>query len=219
MALLHRAELRPTKIELLREWLPSRPWAGGGAAAVERVAAFRFDDPGGEVGIETLLVRAPDGDLLQVPLTYRGAPADGQARYLVGTLEHSVLGRRWVYDGCGDPVYVTALATAILTGGTEAAEMVEVDGELHARTPDASVRGTGTAATVPPLDEVVVEDGDTEAVVRSRGLALVVRRVPGGPRGRADGGDGSDVPRLLGTWTGQAAPLVLASVVDGTHLP
>jgi len=34
-----------------------------------------------------------------VPLTYRGAPLDGAEDALVGTTEHGVLGRRWVYDG------------------------------------------------------------------------------------------------------------------------
>jgi hypothetical protein len=41
------------------------------------VSAYRFDDPAGEVGIETLLVRRGAGPVLQVPLTYRGAPLAG----------------------------------------------------------------------------------------------------------------------------------------------
>src|SRR5687767_1046232 len=114
MALLHRAEIRPTKLELLAAWLPGRSWYEGPAPGdVTRVSAYRFDDPAGDVGIETLLVRAGDGLLLQVPLTYRGAPLDGHDRWLVGTMEHSVLGRCWVYDGCGDPVYAAVLAEII----------------------------------------------------------------------------------------------------------
>ena len=93
MALLHRAELRPTKLDLLAAWLPSRRWFHGPAGAdIVRVAGFRFDDPAGEVGIETILVRLGDG-VHQVPLTYRGAPLDGADDFLVGTTEHSVLGR------------------------------------------------------------------------------------------------------------------------------
>ncbi|MDQ1651477.1 MAG: hypothetical protein QOI35_677, partial [Cryptosporangiaceae bacterium] len=102
MAVLHRAELKPTKLELLAAWLPGRRWFDGPAAAIERVSSFRFDDPAGAVGIETILVRAGDRPVYQVPLTYRDAPLAGADRWLLGTTDHSVLGQRWVYDGCGD---------------------------------------------------------------------------------------------------------------------
>ena len=135
MALLHRAELHPTKLELLAAWLPGCDWYQGPAGEVVRVAGYRFDDPEGEVGIETILVRAGTGPVHQVPLTYRGAPLDGGDGWLVGTTDHSVLGRRWVYDACGDPVYVAALASAILADTGQATEYVEVDGQLTARAP------------------------------------------------------------------------------------
>ena len=50
MALIHRATIRPTKLELLTDWVPSQPW---GEPVLDLVGAFRFDDPDGEVGIET----------------------------------------------------------------------------------------------------------------------------------------------------------------------
>ena len=50
----------------------------------------------------------------QVPLTYRGAPLEGGQHALVGTMEHSVLGRRWVYDGPHDPVYAAQLLALVL---------------------------------------------------------------------------------------------------------
>ena len=64
MAILYpQATLRPTKLELLTPWMPTRAWYRGPAEPVlTRVAGYRFDDPGGEVGIETLLVQAGDGD-------------------------------------------------------------------------------------------------------------------------------------------------------------
>lgn len=75
MALLHRANLHPTKLELLAAWLPGRSWFHGqDTADLVRVAGYRFDDPAGAVGIETMLVKAGDGPVHQVPLTYRGAP-------------------------------------------------------------------------------------------------------------------------------------------------
>src|SRR5258706_8514918 len=114
MALLHQADLQPTKPELLAVWLPPRSWYQGPATpALKRAAAYRFDDPAGEVGIETILVQAGGGPVYQVPLTYRGAPLDGADRWLIGTTEHSVLGRRWVYDATGDPVYASTLASTI----------------------------------------------------------------------------------------------------------
>lgn len=100
MAILHRAELRPTKIELLQTWLPTRAWCGS-SATLERVASFRFDDPAGEVGIETLLVRAGE-ELLQVPLTYRGAPVADQDSHLVGTWSTPC----WGGDGCTTPAHL-----------------------------------------------------------------------------------------------------------------
>nr|WP_257910073.1 phosphotransferase [Janibacter limosus] len=45
----------------------------------------------------------------RVPLTYRDAPLEGAEAALVGEMEHSVLGHRWVYDAPHDPVYVTQL--------------------------------------------------------------------------------------------------------------
>jgi hypothetical protein len=107
VALLHRAELHPTKLGLLAGWLPGRRWYREQSAAdLVRVASYRFDDPAGVVGIETMLVMAGAGPIYQVPLTYRGAPLDGGDGWLLGTAEHSVLGRRWVYDACGDRLYV-----------------------------------------------------------------------------------------------------------------
>jgi Maltokinase N-terminal cap domain len=94
MATIHNATLNPSKLTLLNAWLPSRTWFTG-VADVQRVGAYRFDDPAGEVGIESFLLQAGDGSVLHAPLTYRGAPLAGAEEFLVGTIEHSVLGRRW----------------------------------------------------------------------------------------------------------------------------
>ncbi|GAA3831468.1 1,4-alpha-glucan branching protein [Streptomyces phyllanthi] len=124
MAVIHQATLKPTKLELLTSWLPSRPWYRGGAGEPQPVKAggFRLDDPQGEVGIEFIVVTdtaGPDPATYLVPLTYRGAPLDGAEHALIGTMEHSVLGRRWVYDGCHDPVLVAQLL-ALVEGRVQA---------------------------------------------------------------------------------------------------
>lgn len=201
MAVIHRAQLTPTKAELITGWLPSRPWCGGSAAPPDLLGAYRFDDPAGEVGIETHLVGTGDGTVLQVPLTYRGAPLAGAQRHLVGTMVHSHLGPRWIYDGCGDPVFVAALATVIRTGGREAEEWVEADGAPVRRDASAAVTGSGTpGAAVPALDAVEPVDGPTATTV----AGLTVLRV----LGQAAGPEGAMT--LTGVWPGRAEPALLA---------
>jgi hypothetical protein len=205
MAIIYQATLNPSKLELVAGWAPGRPWGAAAAGAeLEQVAAYRFDDPAGEVGTETFVLRAGD-TLLHVPLTYRGAPAPEQEEHLVGTTEHSVLGRRWVYDACADPVYVAALAAAVLGGAPQAEEYVDVDGRRERRDPTARVTGSGGAADVGPLGTPTPTDGADATTVRAGDLELVVRRVltPGAP---VDGG-----ATLTGTWTGQADPVLLAT--------
>jgi hypothetical protein len=202
VAVIHRATLTPGKLELLAGWLPARPWCPG-VEDLRQLGAYRFDDPAGEVGLEAFLLQAADGPVLHVPVTYRAAPLEGAEDHLVGTMEHSVLGHRWVYDGCGDPVWVTALATAALAGGSGAAEVVVGEQGEEPREPTATVAGGGlTGMEVPVVDLVTCTDTADTTLVRSDGLELtVVRRV------------GVDAPgvTLTGSWAG-GGPAVLAGV-------
>lgn len=205
MAIIHRATITPSKLETIDAWLRAQPWFIGDADAplVQR-AAYRFDDPDGEVGIETLLVSAGDGPLLQVPVTYRGVPDPDARSWLIGTMTHSVLGERWVYDAAGDPVAVRAFAAAVLGGGTQADLMVQEDGGPVRREPTATARGTGTddeAVDVPTQISVISDDAAT--VVTTPGFTLTIVRRPGA----AAAGDG---PALLGSW-GDTADAVLAT--------
>ncbi|RBQ17346.1 1,4-alpha-glucan branching protein [Spongiactinospora rosea] len=116
----HNTTIKPTKLELLTSWLPTRPWYSGGAGgpALGKAGGFRLDDPQGAVGVEFIVVNDTSGAApatYLVPLTYRGAPLDGAEHALVGTMEHGVLGRRWIYDGCHDPVLLAELPA--LVGG------------------------------------------------------------------------------------------------------
>jgi hypothetical protein len=201
MALLHKATLRPTKLELLTAWLPSRDWYTGPAGEVTRVASFRFDDPADAVGIETMLVQVGDGPVHQVPLTYRPAPlADGDDR-LLGTSEHSVLGKRWIYDGSGDPVYATTLTSAIFGNAGQAEQFMAVDGRLDRREPSMSIASsaTGEVPAVGQLQHVVA--GDPTLVVTDTVELTIVRRLGAELTGAV----------LTGTWPGQATPMPLAS--------
>jgi hypothetical protein len=143
MALLHQATLSPTKKELLEEWLPHQPWSIKGAE-LTAFGSYRLDDPDGEVGLEGILLRTADGARVQhVPLTYRGAPLEGAEDHLVGTTEHSVLGKRWVYDGAFDPIFVNVLAATAVAGAPGAEEYFEIDGEKVVREPKVRVQGSG----------------------------------------------------------------------------
>jgi len=212
MALLHRATMTPSKIELLREWVPTRPWFPMGEQ-VEQHGAYRFDDPAGEVGIETILLRASGGSVLQVPLTYRSAPIPGAERSLVGRCEHSVLGERFVHDATFDPVWLTALVTAVLTGGTQAREQFEVDGRLQERKPGVTVSGTGSAGTLPPeLDEPSVREAGATTLVHAGTVEVVLARLVGTLDTAVGDAAGPGTHGLLGRLGPQAPPSVLALV-------
>ncbi|EFL18644.1 hypothetical protein [Streptomyces sp. C] len=143
MAIIHHTTLSPTKLELLAEWLPLRPWYQGveKSARLAKAGGFRLDDPEGEVGIEFMVVTdesGPEPVSYLAPLTYRGAPLEGAEAGLVGTLEHGVLGTRWVYDGAHDFVLVEQLL-ALLAGGAVAQAQSETD----APDPTVEVRSSG----------------------------------------------------------------------------
>jgi hypothetical protein len=188
MGLVHyTATLEPSKQELLEAWLPSRSWALAApiekVAPIKKVAEYRFDDPAGEVGVETIVWRTGDGALLQVPFSYRAAPLDGADAHLVGTTEHSVLGKRWVYDGCADPVWAETLTTAILTGGTQAQMVIERDGELVDVPARMQVRGSAAVgAEVPAVWSIssVYDDGPVTTVTVGP-VTIALARVVGTP--------------------------------------
>jgi hypothetical protein len=115
--------MEPSKIDLLSRWLPEQSWyLEGKGATLSRVGGFRLDDPDGEVGVECMFVRSESADTgtttYNVPMTYRGAPLPSAESALIGTGEHGVLGRRWIYDGTRDPVLVAQLL-ALLQGGVQ----------------------------------------------------------------------------------------------------
>jgi hypothetical protein len=204
MATIHQATLSPTKLELLEAWLPGRSWfAGDSAAGLERVGAARFDDPAGAVGVEILLVTTPAGVLLQAPLTYRPAPLDGADEWLIGTLEHSVLGTRWVYDAVADPVFVAAAAEAIRTGGHEAAEVVETPDGPVPREPSMTLRGSGRQMPGSRAEIIRVDDGDPAVILTDIGELSVLRRPRDTPPDAA--------LTLAGTWPGGSVTLAVLS--------
>jgi hypothetical protein len=133
MSIIYKTTVIPSKLELLTGWLPAQPWYldRGRAPELAKAGGFRLDDPDGEVGIEFMVVTdgpgngSGDGDgggdqvaAYLVPMTYRASALPGADGALIGTAEHGVLGRRWIYDGTRDPVFVSQLA-ALMHGAAE----------------------------------------------------------------------------------------------------
>ncbi|WKU43300.1 1,4-alpha-glucan branching protein [Streptomyces sp. VNUA116] len=178
MAVIHHTTLKPTKLELLTSWLPSRPWYRGGAGEPQlaKAGGFRLDDPEGEVGMEFVVVADTGGAgpaAYLVPLTYRGAPLDGADHALVGTMEHGVLGRRWVYDGCHDPVLVAQLL-ALVEGRAQAQDQDVSD--VPARDVTRSFTGDGPAPA--PADFTAADRReDTELSAARHGVTLRLCRL------------------------------------------
>ncbi|MFF7608339.1 1,4-alpha-glucan branching protein [Streptomyces parvulus] len=201
MAVIHHTTLQPTKLDLLTSWLPSRAWyRGSGDPELTRSGGFRLDDPRGAVGIEFIVVSdaaGPDPTSYLVPLTYRGAPLDGAEHALVGTMEHGVLGRRWAYDGCHDPVMVAQLLA--LTAGRVHAQHQDVSD-----TPDREVTRSSAGGGPPSsAGEAVVatDDRDSTALTLADGAFLRLHRVltpaPDGPPAPPPGATG----HIAGAWT------------------
>ncbi len=181
MAILHDATITPGKRDLMKSWLPRRSWFDGDLDR-KPVASFRFDDPAGEVGVECFLLGPVEGSsasTLLIPMSYRGAPLEGADEHLIGVTDHSVLGTRWVYDGLADPVAVSTILTAILTGGHEAELTMEQDGEIVTFEPTCRVSGSGTASDGVRADTVSVVDLGDPSVTRAGEHELVLARVVG----------------------------------------
>ena len=198
MATIYQTTLTPSKLELLSDWLPSRPWyrGTGREPALTKAGGFRLDDPAGEVGIEFMAVADGSGAVpmvYHVPLTYRAGPLEGAAGGLIGTAEHGVLGRRWVYDGTRDPVLVTQLV-ALIQGDAEAQAQSQSD------TPDPTVLShPATRAALTPAGFAVSDEAEvTQLSIGIGGTARLfvqVRRVL-----RPTAGDESGHGYLTATW-------------------
>lgn len=141
MAVIYPADLSPSKPDVVTKVLDA---AGLGEGPVEVLGGYRFDDPAGEVGIEALIANRGDATY-HVPLTYRGAPLAGAEDALICTMEHSVLGRRWIHPAHRDPVAV-ACFTRALNGEQEQAimEVHRPDGSVERIDPAVRVRRSGT---------------------------------------------------------------------------
>ena len=204
MALFHRATIVPTKEQIITDWAPRQPWGPQDGTPITVIGSYRFDDPDGSVGMETFLASAGD-QLLQVPLTYRDAPLDGADEALICTMDHSVLGRRWVYDGLCDPRFVLMLAAGTMTGQGEALGMAVHDGRWYIAPSNVRIQGGGWSLERVPVDGFTAANvGDAVVTFSNDRLDLIVfrqlRPQPRPPIG------------LTATWIGHPEPVLLAEV-------
>jgi Maltokinase N-terminal cap domain len=192
------ATLTPYFHDFLPEWVARQSWyPGAGTPSLRPVGYFRFEDPAGQVGIETHLVS--DGAVLyQLPLTYRGSPMTDEMpvaeQALIATAEHSVLGTRWIYDGAADPVWISELLRLVETGGVsdpsgkrgvgraEARGHLLIPGDLTAGTAAVELNRVVTAGS--PADQPGVAglvmgswQPDGPGTATAAGCLAVVRKV------------------------------------------
>ncbi|MFE2128912.1 maltokinase N-terminal cap-like domain-containing protein [Streptomyces amritsarensis] len=204
MAVIHRTTMSPGKLELIAAWLPSKPWyRGADAPLLAKAGGFRLDDPEGEVGIEFMVVTDTSGDApvaYLVPMTYRGAPLASAEDGLIGTSEHGVLGRRWIYDGTHDGVLVEQLL-ALLAGRTTAQDQNTSDApdptvEVRSEGPGVPQGLTGPGTVTDTEDATLVTVGPVaqEGPVSTLTLRRVLRP---GPAPEGDGAAG----RVLAGWS------------------
>jgi hypothetical protein len=207
VAIFHRATIVPTKAELIAEWAPHQPWGPASSVSIEVIGTYRFDDPDGKVGMESFLVTAGDV-LLHIPLSYRDAPHDGaHDGALITTMEHSVLGTRWVYDGLRDPVFAMMLVAVAMTGQGESLGMAVYEERWYIAPTNVRIQGGGWSLDRVPVDGFAFECEDAEsATLANDRFELTVHRRPRfGPRPPIG---------LTATWIGQPSPVVLAEVRD-----
>jgi hypothetical protein len=212
MSLIHHTTLKPTKLELLTDWLPSRPWYRGGAGqpSLTKAGGFRLDDPAWEVGIE-FTVAADGSTAYHVPLTYRGSPVEELGDALIGTTEHGVLGPRWIYDGTRDPVLVRQLV-ALIQGQAEPQAQSQSD------TQDPTVLSWPAADGAIGVAGFTVSDdaeGTMVSVTTAAGeLALRILRVL-----RPVAGDGAAPGAVSATWESADGTRVRGIFATASHEP
>ncbi|MFH8406016.1 1,4-alpha-glucan branching protein [Streptomyces sp. NPDC018019] len=199
MAIIHHTTLSPTKLELLATWLPGRPWYAGDGRAPEltRAGGFRLDDPAGDVGMEFMVATDTAGAepvAYHAPFTYRGAPLEGADHALVGTLEHGVLGKRWVYDGTHDPVLAAQLFALLIGKATPQAqsETDTLDPTVHPHFTE-----TGHEAATGPQSVTDGPDATDIHIHSSRPLLLRIHRV----LTAGDEPTGAPLGHVSATWT------------------
>lgn len=203
MAIFHVATNTPPKSELIADWIHLQPWGPVAAGPIEMLGGFHLDDPGGEVGMQVFVVGA-SGSYFQVPLTYRAKPQPDSEDALIGEMQHSVLGPRFVYDGLADERFVTVLAGVAASGYGQALGFAEHDGRWYSVPDEIVVRGHGSAAGRLAVDRFAAAPTDDAMIYTNDQIEMTVfRRLIDRPM--------PDIG-LSAAWDGQTSPQPLVAV-------
>lgn len=149
VAKMYDTTVVPSKEEVARSW----------AGSVELKGSYRLvDTVEGEVGVEVLIATDLDGRMVQIPFSYSSEEID--ADHTLSTIEHGVLGKRWVTNALGDPVAVREIIRTILTGDDGATRDDGVAAYLD-------IQGTGTET------DLELSDVELTEVTRQRSIGTV----------------------------------------------
>ena len=148
-AIMYDTTVVPSKHEIAQEWTDY----------VDIQGSYRLvDTVDGQVGVEVLISKDREGRLTQIPFSYRSEEIAPE--HTLSTLEHGVLGKRWVTNALGDPVAVREFIRTILSGDDGANRDDGVAGFLD-------IRGTGN------LESVELKDVTLREVTRQRAVGEV----------------------------------------------
>jgi hypothetical protein len=231
MAIIHStATMSPTKLELLASWLPAQPWYLDQEREPElaRAGGFRLDDPRGEVGIEFMVVTDGSGARVAsylVPMTYRASALASANGALIGTAEHGVLGRRWIYDGVHDPVLVAQLVALIQGDAEPQAQSVSDTPDptvISEPVTSGSLTAIGSAVVSEPSGTVLRVETAGAGGVRGGRLVVRVSRVlqPDGTSAPAASAGSAGSAASAGSVAGAGRPCLTATwrLPDGTRV-
>ncbi|WJH25178.1 1,4-alpha-glucan branching enzyme [Pseudarthrobacter defluvii] len=168
--------LTPALTALLKEWLPQQRWFPVKTPDfdVSQAGSLGLTDPSGHAALAVFLLnittQGPDGGprtaVVQVPLSFRPAPAGGMERALVGNAAGMDPTRPWVYDAVHDPDFVGAWLELIrqqekAASGT--ATGFRVDGPYRLPTAKGVVKVLSGEQS---NSSVLVDDGESAAMVK-----------------------------------------------------
>jgi len=204
MAIFQIATNAPPKSEIIAEWIRTQPWRPTDDVPVELLGGFHLDDPEGEVGMQVFVVQAGD-TLLQVPLTYREAALAEPPDAFIATMEHSVLGTRFLHDGLRDERFTMVLAGVTAAGYGQALGFAKHDDRWLSVPDELTVTTTGTLTGRRMVDQLAIQSSEDELVVLANGSIelTIYRQLIDRP-----------MPPIALTTTvpGHPSPLVLASL-------
>ena len=168
--------LTPALTALLKDWLPQQRWFPVKTPdfTITQAGSVGLEDPSGHAALAVFLLNVttegPDGGartaVVQVPLSFRPAPAGGMERALVGEAAGMDPTRPWVYDAVHDPDFVGAWLELIRQGGKAAngtATGFRVEGPHRLPTAKGVVKVLSGEQS---NSSVIVDDGESAAMVK-----------------------------------------------------